>query len=100
MDETRGVAWNALVERFQAPVSEFRGEVTLALRTEVIVEACRTLRDEFGFDLLSDETAVDYWPQQEPRFHVVYQVRSLRHNLILTLRVPVPGTTPTVPTIE
>ncbi|HJW89704.1 MAG TPA: NADH-quinone oxidoreductase subunit C [Anaerolineales bacterium] len=100
MDEKLGLAVNALVERFQAPVSEFRGEVTLALRTEVIVEACRTLRDEFGFDLLSDETAVDYWPQQEPRFHVVYQVRSLRHNLILTLRVPVPGTTPTVPTIE
>jgi NADH-quinone oxidoreductase subunit C len=100
MDEILGPAVNALVERFGAPVNEFRGEVTLTVPPGQIVETCRILRDEFGFDMLVAETAVDYWPRQEPRFHVVYQVRSIRHNLILGLRVPVPGTSPSVPTIE
>ncbi len=43
---------------------------------------------------------MDYWPDQSPRFHVVYGVRSLQHNLILGLRVPLDGNAPTLPTIE
>ena len=35
-------------------------------------------------------TAVDYWPQDDPRFHVIYQFTSVSKNLVLTLRVPVP----------
>jgi NADH-quinone oxidoreductase subunit C len=100
MDEKLGPAVNALAEQLGAPVSEFRGDVTLTLAPAAIVEACRILRDEFGFEMLSAETAVDYWPQQEPRFHAVYQLRSIRHDLILTLRVPVSGTSPSLPTIE
>ena len=52
------------------------------------------MRDEFGFNMLSDETAVDYWPQEEPRFHVIYQLRDLHRNLLVTLRVPLNGNTP------
>lgn len=92
-------AINTLQERFGAQATEFRGQTTLTLPREQIVAAVRTLRGEFGFDLLSDETVVDYWPQMAPRFHVVYQLRSVNHNLHLTLRVAVPGETPTVPTL-
>lgn len=100
MEEKLQPAVAALVERFSAQVHEFRGETTLTLSGDNIVAACRALRDEHGFDLLSDETAVDYWPQQEPRFHVVYQVRSIQNNLLLSLRVPVSGLNPSLPTIE
>jgi NADH-quinone oxidoreductase subunit C len=100
MEENLQPAVAALAERFSAQVQEFRGETTLTLAVENVVAACRVLRDEFGFDLLADETAVDYWPQQEPRFHIVYQIRSIQKDLLLSLRVPVSALSPCVPTIE
>ena len=54
-----------------------------------IVDALTFLRDEHEFSLLSVLTAVDYWPQENPRFHVIYQLTSLTQNLSLQLRVPV-----------
>ncbi len=64
-----------------------------------IQAACQALRDEFGFDLLNEETAVDYWPEQSPRFHMVFRVRSLPHNQMIGLRVPLDGNAPTMPSI-
>jgi len=81
-------------------VIEFRDQVTVMIPAEKIPEAGFILRDEFGFEVLTAETAVDYWPQQTPRFHVVYQVRSLQHNLILGLRVALDGNAPSIPTLE
>jgi NADH-quinone oxidoreductase subunit C len=99
MDEHLQPVVDTLKERLAARVSEFRGEVSLILTPERIVDACRILHDEFSFELLSEETAVDYWPQETPRFHVVYRVRCLRDNLILGLRVPLDGNSPTIPSI-
>jgi NADH-quinone oxidoreductase subunit C len=39
---------------------EAHGETTLVVETGRLVEACTHLRDEEGFNLLSDVTAVDY----------------------------------------
>lgn len=89
----------ALQQRFQADLYEFRGEVSLIIQPEQIVSVCRALRDEFNFELLTEETAVDYWPEQTPRFHVVYRLRSLKRNLIIGLRVPLNGNAPTMPSI-
>ena len=100
MNEQLQPAVNALVERQAAQASEFRDEVNLLVAAERIVLACRMLRDEFGFDMLVDETAVDYWPAQSPRFHMVYQIYSLAHNIMLCLRVPLDGNAPHAPTIE
>lgn len=86
-------------ERFGVESSEFRGQVSLLVALERIVELCLVLRDEFGFERLSSETAVDYWPQQEPRFHIVYQLHSFKYNDRISLRVPVPGRSPAVPTL-
>ena len=86
-------------QRFGAGIYEFRDEVSLILAAEQIVAGCRTLRDEFGFDLLAEETAVDYWPEQMPRFHIVYRLRSLKKNLILGLRVALDGNAPILPSI-
>ena len=90
----------ALQERFGVQISEFRGEITGVVAAERIVEAVLALRDEFGYDQLVDLTAVDYWPQETPRFHVVYHIRSLKDTLILCLRVPLDGNFPAVPTLE
>ena len=68
------------------------------VKPEQIVDALTLLRDEYEFELLSALTAVDYWPQQSPRFHVIYQLTSLAKNLSVQIRVPVNGTNPKVPT--
>ena len=86
-------------ERYSAEVYEFQGEVSLILVAEHIQAACQSLRDEFGFEVLIEETAVDYWPKQTPRFHVVYRLRSIQHNLIIGLRVTLDGNAPYMPTL-
>jgi NADH-quinone oxidoreductase subunit C len=93
-------AVNTLVERFEAQPSEFRGETRLLVAPEHVLEASRILRDEFGFDMLAAQSAVDYWPQQEPRFHVIYQLLSIVHNIRLCLRVPLNGNSPSLASIE
>ncbi|MEN6483148.1 MAG: NADH-quinone oxidoreductase subunit C [Anaerolineaceae bacterium] len=87
-------------DQFSAVVEEFRGEVTLILQKEQICDALLALRDEFGFKAMIDETSVDYWPEQAPRFHVVYHVYSHEKNLLLQLRVPLDGNGPHIPTVE
>jgi len=58
------------------------------------------LRDELGFEMLSGITGVDYWPEQEPRFHVIYFLHSMKNKTRLGLRVPVSGMKPVLPTVE
>ena len=101
MDEKLRPAVISLTTHCGAQRSEFRGETSLLLAAEQIVEASRILRDQFGFEMLSDEAAADYWPQVKPRFHIIYQVYSLQHNMHICLRVPLDGCcTPSLPTIE
>jgi NADH-quinone oxidoreductase subunit C len=88
-----------LVQDLGAAASEFRGDTTLTVPAEKIVSACQQLHG-LGFELLSALTAVDYWPQENPRFHVIYQFSSVSKNLVLSLRVPVPGINPCLPTVS
>lgn len=82
-------------------VEVFRGETTIFINPESLESVCKFLRDDAAtkFDLLAALTATDFWPD-EPRFHLVYELISLKDNLILGLRVPVPGDSPTVSTLE
>lgn len=93
-------AASAIRDRFEAEISEFRGETRLVLSPEKLSEAAQLLKDEFKFDFLSSLTASDYWPQLEPRFHVIYQLYSNMHHGRLCLRVPVNDQNPVVPTVE
>jgi len=88
-----------LKKEFGAEVNEFRGDVQVLLASEKLIAASLKLRDEFDFALLSTITAVDYWPEESPRFHIVYVFNSLSKNLQLILRVPVAGENPTIPTL-
>lgn len=89
----------ALQKDFGLSFEEFRGEAHVFARPEQIVEVITALRDVHGFELLSALTAVDYWPAQEPRFHVIYQMTSIAKNLSIQVRVPLAATRPVVPTV-
>ncbi|HEY2981692.1 MAG TPA: NADH-quinone oxidoreductase subunit C [Anaerolineales bacterium] len=98
MDKRLEPIVQALQQKFSVTFEEFRDEVHVFVTAEQIVAALTLLRDEQDFALLSALTAVDYWPQESPRFHVIYQLTSLIKKLVLQLRVPVNGTNPQVPT--
>ena len=98
MDKKLEKIVQALQERFGSSIEEFRDEVHVFVKAERIVEALTLLRDKYEFELLSALTASDYFPQQTPRFHVVYQLSSLAKNITVQLRVAVNGDQPKVPT--
>ena len=100
MNDAFHIDVGAFQNRFGLQRADFRNEVWLIVPPGQIVEVCRTLRDEFGFERLSALTAVDYWPEQDPRFHVIYHLHSIKGKTRLGLRVPVPGLEPSVPTLE
>ncbi|MBV6402579.1 MAG: NADH-quinone oxidoreductase chain 5 [Anaerolineales bacterium] len=88
----------ALQEQFGSSVEEFRGEAHVFVKAEQIADALTLLRDTYEFELLSALTATDYYPQQTPRFHVIYQLSSLAQNITLQLRVAVNSDQLKVPT--
>jgi NADH-quinone oxidoreductase subunit C len=89
----------SLKDRFGLETIEFRGDISLMVPSDEIVEVCKTLHDEFGFDVLAAESAVDYWPEQAPRFHVIYQLYSMTHNQRIGLRVLLDGNAPSLPSV-
>lgn len=64
----------------------FRDEITLIAPRERIVEVLMHLRDVQKFEMLSDETCVDYYPR-EPRFGMLYQLYSLSRNIRVRVKV-------------
>jgi NADH-quinone oxidoreductase subunit C len=100
MDKTLETIVQDLQEKFEVTFEEFRGEAHVFAQPAQIVEVLTYLRDTHEFPLLSAMTAVDYWPQEEPRFHVIYQLTSIAKNLSLQVRVPVAATSPEVPTVS
>ena len=98
MDKKLEAIVQALQQNFGVTVEEFRGEVHVFSKAENIVPALTLLRDKYDFELLSALTAIDYWPQLSPRFHVIYQLTSLARNLSLQLRVALEDGHPHIPT--
>jgi NADH-quinone oxidoreductase subunit C len=88
-----------LEKEFGATASESHGDLSLVVPAEKIAAVCQEVQD-LGFEMLSAMTAVDYWPEEKPRFHVLYQFTSVANHLVLTLRVPVPGIKPSLPTVS
>jgi NADH-quinone oxidoreductase subunit C len=99
MDKKLQPVIEELEKEFEVTATEYRGDASLVIPAQKIVSACQKLQ-KLGFELLSALTAVDYWPQEQPRFHVIYEFSSVSMNLHLELRVPVPGINPSVPTVS
>jgi NADH-quinone oxidoreductase subunit C len=68
---------------------EFRGEVTVTVERAKILEACRYLKNECGFDMLTDIAGVDNYGT-DPRYQVVYHLYSLTDRCMVRLKVSVP----------
>ena len=70
--------------------TEYRGEMTIEVRPEIIAEVCQTLRDDanLAYNFLADITAVD-WLEREPRYDVVYHLLSLATYALVRLKVRV-----------
>ena len=69
----------------------FRGDQTITLQKNVLVDLFKFLRDNpaLDFNFLMDLTAVDYLNRKDNRFEVVYHFYSLKHNDRLRVKVPV-----------
>ena len=78
---------------------ESRGELSLTVHRDNIVEVLKLLRDDVNtqFKLVMDICGVDY-PESEERFCVVYNLLSLPHNLRLRIKVWTSGAVP-VPSV-
>lgn len=97
MDKKLETIVQALQENFGVTFEEFRGETQVFVNVENIVETLTLLRDKYDFELLSAMTAIDFWPQTSPRYHVIYQLTSLARTLSLQLRVPLDDGEPHIP---
>ena len=79
---------------------EARDEVTLFLGRDELVDALVRLRDQpdLSFGFLSSVTATDN-PGRDPRFWVVYELRSVEHAHRLRIKVGLPDDDPHVPSV-
>jgi NADH-quinone oxidoreductase subunit C len=68
-------------------VVEFRGDTTIEVKPDRIVDICTALKDghDTGFKYLSMIAGMDYSPAS-PRFGVVYNLYSHKHHQRLTLK--------------
>ncbi len=94
----------ALQERFPDAVADayegVGGDDVAFVKKERIEEVCRFLKDDpaLAFNMAPYITAVDYLGL-DPRFEVVYNCLSTRHNHRVRLRVKVPESDLSVPTV-
>ena len=92
-----------LEKQFPGKVGNFKGDVPepfLSVEADAVVEVCRYLRDEPSckFEILSDETALD-WPKEE-KIQVVYHLYSYSYKQQIVLKVDLPRDNPRVATVE
>ena len=92
-----------LAERIRARGSDVlfaRDEVTWIVDRDELLDTLIGLRDdpELSFDFLSCLTATDH-PDAEPRFWVVYELRSMAANHRLRVKVGVPASDPRVASV-
>ena len=72
---------------------EYVGELSVTVSREAIVEAARTLRDQFGYQQLMEIAGVDY-PERPERFEVNYHFLSLTENHRVRLKLTTDEETP------
>jgi NADH-quinone oxidoreductase subunit C len=105
--ESQEIGKNVAVQKLRgwdqqavAEVIEFRGETTVVVPQQHLVRAAEYLASDpsLRFTFLSDLTTVDRFPM-EPRFELNYHLLSIDQKLRLRLRVRLPGSEPSMPTV-
>jgi len=72
--------------------------LVLEVPVENLLKLVTRLKNDLGFNLFLDVTAVDF-PDREPRFEVVYHFYSVANKKRLRLKTRVTEADPTVPTL-
>ena len=95
--EADGSGFGEAIER----VVVDRGELTLHVRREYLVEVARLLRDEpsLAFELCGGVSGVHYPADTGRELHAVYGLLSITHNRRLRLEVSAPDADPHVPSV-
>ena len=82
------------VEKLKAENAEWvtdfkdaRGEITIIIPPQSIVDICWVLKTKYGFDMLADLCGADKGPEEDPRFEVNYHLFSTKHYNRLRLKV-------------
>ncbi len=101
-----GGYFDEVVDTLNAPeaveqVVVFRGELTLHVRRERLVEVARTLRDDpaLRFELCLGCSGVHYPDDVGRELHAVYPLMSITHNRRIRLEVSVPESDPHIPSL-
>ena len=92
---------SALAERFGDAIGEttlYAGETTVYVSRDHIQEVAQFLRDEAGFDYMSDMGTLDRFTEED-RFEVFYNLVSTANRKRLRVKVRVDETDATVPTV-
>ena len=71
--------------------SDFRGDLSVVIEPGALLDLARYLKEDEGFDYFLYATAVD-WPARNPRFTLVWEVRSLANKTRIRIK-----TTATMP---
>lgn len=79
-------------------VVEFRGEVTVTVAKDAIIEILSFLKQSLQFNQLTDLTAVDYLGKKDDRYMMVYQLLSIPGKDRLRIKTPVSEADCTIPT--
>ncbi len=101
MEDFESSALRGLIDEFRDSVQHthaHRGDVTALIDAARIEDALRFLRDELGFDMLTDLTAVDYLGET-PRFEVVYHFYSTTTNGRLRVKARVAEDAPEIASV-
>ncbi len=79
-------------ENLVLETSDFRGDFTIVVPPEKIVEVAKILKEdeELSFDLILDVTAID-WARRESRFTVVYHIYSLKNKFRIRIKANLEG---------
>jgi len=86
----------------EAWVADFKnafGEVSIFVPRESIIDVCRFLKTQHGFDLLADICGADRGAEEDPRFEVNYHLFSTTNYNRLRLKVVLSEDAPNVPSV-
>ena len=82
-----------------ADFKDARGEVTIYIPREFLVDVAWVLKTKYQFDMLADLCGADLGPEEDPRFEVNYHLFSTVHHRRLRLKVLLSEDAPNVGTV-
>ncbi len=82
----------------QVSSKEFRGDFTLTVQPDDLLDVMRYAKEACGFDMLVCVSSVDHLGQ-EPRFEANYTLTQAETGANMLVRVPVPESNPSVPSV-